>query len=424
MNTPCGKSELQLFDKPHVQIAAERGSWSKIYPLNPVNGINNTSPIQFNLPEMDSAYYDLNDTALYMKCRITSTNNPAPVNNILGSMFEDVQLTINDKIVKGGDFLYPYKSYITCMLNYGKDAKKAWLRASGYVKDVDGKFNSPDNPAHIERMEKMGKKNEFFELMGPLHLALFHQSNYVFPNINIRLKLIRAKTAFCCNTFSEKGNDDSKLEILETWLRVRTVTVNPEVLRAHQSGLEKHNLVYPIQRCQMSTFTITKGVYSDSHLILANNHCPKLMIIGFVSNKAFYGSEYHNPFNFHHYDVNNMGLNVNGQDYLMEPMKLDFAKSQYMIAYMNMIQNLEEYCKSECNTTITYDGFAKGNSFFVFNFTPDLSYSAAYAQVFRQSSLRLDLNFAKELPENINVIMFALYDGQIEISKDKSIVVS
>lgn len=422
MNNPCGKTELQLFDKQNVQVAAENGTWLKVYPQNPVNGADNTNPIEFNLPVIDTCYYDLNDTALYIKCKIHAPANSsaAPVNNLLGSIFEDVQLQLNDKLIEGGDFLYPYKAYITCMLNYGKDAKKAWLRASGYYKDIDGQFDAAENIAHLQRMSKMTKK-DFFELMGPLHLSMFHQSKYLLPQTRVKLKLVRSNINFCINNFSETSKDEVKIEIIESWLRVRSVSVNSEIFRAHQTGLDLYNATYPIQKCQMSTFSIPKGVYSESKQIL-DTQCPKLLIIGFVSNQAFHGNNKHNPFNFKHYDCNFFALSVNGRDYPMEATKLDFSKGEYLVGYMNMIQNLEEYCKSDCNTTITAEGFAKGNTFFVFNFTPDLSYSASYGQQYRQSNFRLDVKFMKALPETINVVMYALYDGKIEITKDNAIL--
>ena len=70
----------------------DKGSWSRVYPINPLAG--NDNPIEFLLNGSDSSYFDLNDTALYLKCRIVvedATKKPAkgdcaPVNMLLCSV--------------------------------------------------------------------------------------------------------------------------------------------------------------------------------------------------------------------------------------------------------------------------------------------------------------------------------------------------
>ena len=37
--------------------------------------------------------------------------------------------------------------------------------------------------------------------------------------------------------------------------------------------------------------------------------------------------------------------------------------------------------------------------------------------MYKQSNLRLDLTFAKPLSEPINVIVYGIYDGQVEINE-------
>ncbi|MCP4460779.1 MAG: hypothetical protein GY816_22570, partial [Cytophagales bacterium] len=139
-----------------------------------------------------------------------------------------------------------------------------------------------------------------------------------------------------------------------------------------------------------------------------------------VDNKACNGDFKKNPFHFQHYDVEFISLLKNGQSLPSTPLELNFANGKYMRDYMNMIQGLELYCKDESNGITPYD-FANGSTFFIFNLTPDLNYGGACGQKFEQTNLRLDMKFAKALPNSINVILFSIYDGQIEITKAGSI---
>ena len=58
-------------------------------------------------------------------------------------------------------------------------------------------------------------------------------------------------------------------------------------------------------------------------------------------------------------------------------------------------------------------------TFYTFNLTPDYNY---YQTQFPKSApVRLDINFATALLMPINVIVYAIYDSQLEITKDRQI---
>ncbi len=77
----------------------------------------------------------------------------------------------------------------------------------------------------------------------------------------------------------------------------------PPIAQAHEDGLKNRNAIYPIQKIKSNNFTIAKGSKSECREILIGSDCPKLVIVGFVSNVAFNGDFKKNPFLFHHYDV-------------------------------------------------------------------------------------------------------------------------
>ena len=63
----------------------------------------------------------------------------------------------------------------------------------------------------------------------------------------------------------------------------------------------------------------------------------------------------------------------------------------------------------------------KGNgyTFFTFNLTPDFDFTQP--QVVRDSNLRLEVRFHQALAQGINIIAYATYDANIQISKDHQI---
>ena len=248
--------------------------------------------------------------------------------------------------------------------------------------------------------------------MGPLNLAMFHQSKYLIPKCNIRLKLTRAKEEFCTMSF---GKSKVKVEVKNVWLRMRTVNVNPPILQAHIDGLQQHNAIYPLQRNKLTTITLPKGTQTETRPIIISDNCPKLVVIGFVSNAAFHGDYEKNPFNFHHYNLSHIALIKNGVSSPFEPMEMDFANKKHLVAYTSMIQNMEMYGVDDTNG-LTVKDYAKGNSLFCFNLTPDLNYGGNCGQLYEQTNIRLDLQFTETLPESINVIIFTVNDGAVEIT--------
>ena len=181
------------------------------------------------------------------------------------------------------------------------------------------------------------------------------------------------------------------------------------------------NAIYPIQKCEVTNFTISRGSTTDTREILINGDTPKLVVIGMVDNFAFNGDYKKNPFNFQHFDLNFISLKKNAEAIPMPPLGLDFKKGYSIMAYMQMIQNLEMYTTDRSNG-ITQHEYENGSTLFVYNLTPDLSFGGGYAQRYESSNLRLDLKFAEPLPTSINVIIFSILDGVIEITKTRDVV--
>ena len=62
--------------------------------------------------------------------------------------------------------------------------------------------------------------------------------------------------------------------------------------------------------------------------------------------------------------------------------------------------------------TISREDYAKGNTLFGFDLTPDMS----------EGNLRVEIHFAETLTASINVIMYAEFDNVIEIDRNRQVV--
>jgi len=413
MQQPCVKSELCLFDPPMAQVSMEKATTIDVYPATTLDG----GPIEFLISATQDDYYDLNDTMLYLKLKIVNSDGtnldaaakPYTANLTLCSLFSDVSLHVNDVLVEGGHFLYPYKSYLSTVLQFEDAVKDTQMGASGYKMETS------------ER-EKWYVGSKSIEFMGPLHLDLFQQSKYMLPGVALRVKLCPSKADFVIINGGKKGAMVVKFE--SAILKVRKVKVAPSVSLGHEMGLNRHNAIYPIQQSEMLTYTIAQGSMNHSQDNLFRGQLPKLLVMGMVKNDAFVGNAKDDPTKFIHASVNHVSLYRDGECVPhSQPLQPDFDKELVIQSYMAMIQGLEMFHVNQSNG-ISFADYISDLPLFVFNLTPDLSASGACGQPYQTGNLRMELKFAKSLPQAINVILFAIRDGKIEICKDRKVLKS
>ena len=131
----CSKSELDLFSTPSTQTSISKGQWIEYHPLS---NITETGPIEFNVSGSGEEYLDLARTQLYVKAKITKANGTAldlneqvgPVNLFLHSLFSQVDVSLNERLISPSTDTYPYCAMIETLLNYGDDAKSSQLTMS------------------------------------------------------------------------------------------------------------------------------------------------------------------------------------------------------------------------------------------------------------------------------------------------------
>ena len=143
-SSPCSKSEMELFNVPPTQMVIED---SEYVEYRPFGGLNASGPIEFVIPGTGTKYLDINNTQLYIKAKITKADGSdcdeaenaekvAPVNLLLHSMFSQVDVALNGKLISDSTPTYPYRAMLETLLNYDKEAKDTHLQSRLYFKDA------------------------------------------------------------------------------------------------------------------------------------------------------------------------------------------------------------------------------------------------------------------------------------------------
>ena len=132
---------------------------------------------------------------------------------------------------------------------------------------------------------------------------------------------------------------------------------------------------------------------------------PKRLVIGCVDSDALNGTITKNPFHFKH-KINFVALNVDGRQIPAKPLQPNFENAGYIRSCMGL------YTREE---------YAKGNTLFGFDLTPDMSEVGAF-QLIKQGNLRVEIHFAEALAGTINVVLHAEFDNVIEINRNRQVL--
>ncbi|XP_018343356.1 PREDICTED: uncharacterized protein F54H12.2-like [Trachymyrmex septentrionalis] len=146
-SSECIKSELDLFSLPPTQTSIESSQW--IY-YKPVTSLADDSPIEFVIPGHEEDYQDLIHTMLSLRVRIESERGEStavapdgeakvgPVSHLLHSIFNQIDVYFNQKLVSPPNNAYAYRAYIEALLNYASPAKTSHLTSCLWDADIPG----------------------------------------------------------------------------------------------------------------------------------------------------------------------------------------------------------------------------------------------------------------------------------------------
>src|SRR5215475_15878813 len=152
---------------------------------------------------------------------------------------------------------------------------------------------------------------------------------------------------------------------------VRKVKISPSVFVAHAQALEHGNMKYPVRRAVVKTFTVTNGLLNFAQENVFTGQLPTRVVIGFVANNAFNGAYAENPFNFHHYNLSQLKLYVDGQQGHVTPIEPDYANGRYISAYLSLFAGTDKLFRDE-GLDVTREDYPNGYALYAFDLSPDL----------------------------------------------------
>ena len=411
-----------------------RASWIQFQPLT---NIVDAGPIEFVINGSSDTYLDLAQTMLHVQAKIVGANGAAldddvpvaPVNLMLQSLFSEVDVSLNDRVITPSTNTYQYRSVFESLLSYGPAAKSSHLTSGLFYKDSAGKMDVTDPTIEDVDNRNEGlhqrflhtKGSKLVDLIGPIHADIFFQDKLLLNGVSMKIKLHRSKDSFCL--MSSTPDADYKVKIQSATLYIRRVSVNPTVALAQANTLEQTTAKYPLRRVEVKTFPISQGNQSFTRERMFLGQTPKRIVIGCVENTAINGDFKKNPYNFKHFNLNFLALYIDGEQLPWKPLKPKFVgpDSNYLMAYQTLFSGLNNLHQNSGND-ISRSDYANGYTLYAFDLTPDLC-SGGHFNLIRSGNVRLELAFRDPLINTVNVLVYAEYDSILEIDKSRNILI-
>ena len=406
---------MSIFEVPPTDTTITVREWIE---YRPINQISQDTAIEFHVTPQSTGYLDLKQSRVNVKIKVTRDDgSPVTQDDVVGlvnlplhSIFSSLECDLQHMAVSQIGTNYPYKAYIDTLLTT-QTSRRIDNSSQLFVKDTRGRFDDADaktgsNLGLYERWTYT-RDGRILDLEGPLLLDFFQQERLILNGVPLDLKFWPSKNAF--RLMSDSLHPNEKVNIVDATLKLCIQRPNPALTMAHTKLIEKSPAVYPFMTSSIKIASIAQGEFSFSADDMFHGEVPSQLILGLVSSSAYIGDYKKSPFNFGHYDCNFVALYVDGQSLPGKPLQPQFGDNNYLNAY----QTLQTVGS---DVWIDRNEYPEGYTLYVLDVNPYVDFN-----VKRRAHCRLELRFAKALPESVTLIMYGKFPEILRIDQSRSV---
>ena len=456
----CSTSPLEFFDVPPTQTVVE-----KAYDVEflPTSALRDGGVVEFFIPASTEDYIDLKNSKLLLQLRILKEDNAlctdevvAPVNNFLQSMWSNVELMINDRLVTHSNNVHGYVSTISHLLHDSEESLASERQMQLNFKDTPGQMDITDarypNNEHLipgyswrhrvvhagedapppyemvaagenagnnglhERW-KLTRTSQVFEMLGGIRLDLFEQIRCLPNGVSLKLRLHPQKRAFALMWMEQAQR--FKLDLQAASFIVRKMKPSPGVLLGHEDALRLKPAQYPLTRKECKSFAIAQGLSQFKQDNIFLGQLPNRVVIAMVDGDAFAGKHDKNPYNFKHYHTNLVQLYADGEPVRSRPFKPDMENRCYIESYGSLFQDKLDGDKG---SIVKYEDWPRGYSLFAFKLSPDVDCDD-HTSLIKHGNLRVEVQFDTALAQATQLLVYAEFNNILKIDADRQVLI-
>ena len=438
------RSEVDLFSEPPVQRTIKHFQVEEIFSSN---NVATDGTISFHVRGAPNQWIDLDGTFLIVKYKMVTHDGQNIANagdtciktieepNLLHTMWSHVEMFINNTPIKSVVNPYPIRAYIENLLSTPESGLDEKYFTEGFWKEKAGDFDHvvEDTVAHVNNRSPWRKVVQFKNkgspehvLFGKLAVDMWRQGRNIPPTHDLRLDLTKNRPEFYLRS-NENAGEEHRLVFTEMKLVVKRVNLYDDA----QAGLDKAMaeagvIKYPIRRVDVKSYSVATGtkVFQENNII--TGQIPHRVIIAMCDNDAIGGTYAKSPFNFKHYDVQELYLMFDGDTFPSNRYLTSFANKDALVPWLNL-KRLVTPGQPFFNHTVSYLDFcAGGYTMWVIDMSADnkCEVAADYNNIRKHGNIRLNVRFGgiQGLPNPINILVFAEFENQLEIGRNRDLM--
>lgn len=425
----CMIEELDLFTVGPTQTSVIKKSDIE---YQPISAVSSNAPAEFNIPGTED-YIDLPYTQIYISGRIkhkdgsdlATDEKVAPVNNLLHSLWKQVDVYFGSTQVSSATNTYSAESYCKTVLNFGMSAKNSQLQAAMWYGDTSGSFEdakvgSTGKNTGFKQRSALVKESREFELIGPLLCDVFMIRKYLLSFVDLKIKLVPNAPEYFILCDEDK---EYKIDFTSIKLKVRKVKVANHVIVAHEAALTKSPAVYGVPRTMCKSFTIagtTPSLVKDN---VFNGQIPKRLIVFMTKAAATNGNYKMNPFNMKLFNISSIGIYVDGEQSPSKPLKLNLSGNdkKFLESYQTLFTGTGKY-HDDAGNQITRTDYYGGYGIFVFDLRPDGCNASERFGLRQRGNLSIEVIFSQALSEAINLFCLGEFENVLELDRNRNVL--
>ena len=435
-----------------------KGSFYKV--VEPVNNIARQGAITFNWASDKDTFIDPYCTFIYIESIIklrdgtlldtgpadagtgndmVANSKVLTVNGLNHAWFNNVKVKINGTSVEMMNNKYTWRCDIETRLSFSKEVKEGHLKMCGF--DEEDMVFDIVNANNIEwgwvvrgdaitqnhalaRRFGIEMSSKVIRTIGCIHSSIFEQPKALPPFTELEVTFERNKDEFMLLS----KNDDQHY-----WLQMQRKYVitckmhlqeslSDDIMQVANAG---KNYLYPIRRVRMVSYSKGPTVqeFLQTNILPGEEELPRCIFIVLVHTDATHGTYARDPFNYFMFGVNKVGLKIGGQDRPFPPFECHLGGNapNYTLPLWGLLQSVQSFC-GEQEIGITPLNFLQRNTIFGWDLTSTQLPSGLCYETTGKYTIDLIMTLENHLVYVINMIVYAEYNAEIELSGDGKVV--
>ena len=222
--------------------------------------------------------------------------------NFLHSIFSNAELNINNHQIYNSNGLYAHKSHISNNFKNTLSDYNGGFHCEGYDCEEDPE-NLLEGPFFTRRM-KLYSRPDGFMLYGKLGIDSLTTSELLYPNMKVRIRLIRVRPNF----YMISENRNFSLGIVDCSLCTRRVMLKEDYHKKRMFQLAYAPVEYNYMETLAKTFIFPARQNQFFQENIFNNAPVRRTAIAMSSNSAFTGSFEENPFWYQQFNLRDIRI--------------------------------------------------------------------------------------------------------------------